>query len=134
MDIEPWVVRSGAVNAISPTSGNSSPGDSLGNTEPAECGALTIVNANALAMDGAVKTLLPPGAEGAARPESCIKGDGPGRAWNVKGACMNENGAAAGKRKNGSPARLAKAGRVANDGDEPAPKAIVENAGGARGM
>ena len=104
------------------------------NTEPAECGALTVVDANALAMDGAVKTLLPPGAEGAARLESCIEGAGPGRAWNVKGACLKENGAAAGGRKSGSPARLAKGGGVAYNGDEPAPKAIVQNAAGARGM
>ena len=47
---------------------------------------------------------------------------------------MKENGAAAGGRKTGLPARLAKAGEVANDGDEPAPKAIVKNAGGAMGM
>ena len=104
------------------------------NTEPVDCGALTLVDANALATDNAVKTLLPPGAEGDARPESGIEGAGSGRAWNVKSACMKENGAAAGGRKSGSPARLAKACGVANDGDEPTPKAMVENAKGARGL
>ena len=80
MDKEPWVVRSGAVNAIGPTSGGSSPGDDCRNTEPAKCKALTVVNANSLATDGAVKTLLPPGAEGVARLESCVEGAGQGRA------------------------------------------------------
>ena len=47
---------------------------------------------------------------------------------------MKENGAATGGKLSGSFARLAKAGGVANDKDELAPKAIVEGAENARGM
>ena len=124
----------GAVCTPDPTGGSSSQSVGCGNAKLEACEALTVVDANVLATDGAVKMLLRPGAKGAERPESCIEGAGPGRAWNVNGTCMKENGAAAGGRKSGSPVRLAKVGGVANDGDEPAPKAIVENAGVARGM
>ena len=79
-----------------------------------------------------MKTLPSPGAEGGARPDGCVKGPAPERAWNEKGACMKKNGAAVG-RKNCSPARVVKVGGEAN-ADEVVPRAIVEGTGNARGM
>ena len=100
----------------------------------AACGALTAVDANALASDNVVKILLPPGAVGGTRPVSCVEGAAPGRTWDEKGACMKENEAAAGGRKRGSAVRLAKVGGVANEGDELTPRASVEGAGNAKGV
>ena len=48
--------------------GSSNPGVGCGNAELAACGALTVIDANALANDSVVKT-LPPGVEGGERPE-----------------------------------------------------------------
>ena len=105
--------------------GGSNQGVGCENAELAACGALTVVDANALVSDSVVKT-LPPGAEGGKRSGGCTEGAVPKRAWIEKGACMKENGAA-GKRKKCSPARLAKLGGVP-------PTASVEGAGNTRGM
>ena len=78
----------GAVSAIGPTRSGRGPEDGCRNAEPAECGALTVVNANAFANDGAVKKLLPPGAEGAARSGGCIEGAGPKRLKRER--CLHE--------------------------------------------
>ena len=115
----------GAFFTPGPTGGGSSPGVSCGNADLAACGALTVVDANALASDSVVQT-LPPSADSGERPGGCAEGAVPGRAWNMKGACMKENGAAGGRKKC-SPAHLAKLGKVP-------PKASVEGAGNARGM
>ena len=125
MDIEPSVVRSGAICVPGPMGGSSSPKVGCRNAKLVTCGALTVVEANALASETIVKT-LPLGAEGGERPGGCAEGAVPGRAWNMKGACMKENGTAGGRKKC-SPARLAKLGGVP-------PKASVEGAGNARGM
>ena len=105
--------------------GGSSPGVGCRNAELAACGALTVVDANALACNSVEKT-LPPGADGGERPGGCAMGAVPKRAWNEKGACTKENGAAGGRKK-WSPARLAKLGEVP-------PKKSVEGAGNIRGM
>ena len=127
------VNRSREIGAPGPTGGGSSQRVGCGNAEKAACRALIIVDATAIPSN-VVKILLPPGAEGAARPGNCIKGAAPGRISTVKSACIKENGVAAGERYSGSPAHLAKADGVASDGDELAPRAIVEGAGTARGM
>ena len=81
-----------------------------------------------------MKTLLLLGAKGGTRPRGCIEGAASGRTWDEKGACTKENEAAAGGRKRGSPARLAKVGGEANDEDKVSPRAIVEGTVNARGM
>ena len=86
---------------------------------------LTVVIANALASHSVVKT-LPPSAEGGEHPGGRAEGAVPRRAWNMKGACMKENGVVGGRKKC-SPARFAKLGGVP-------PKARVEGAGNANGM
>ena len=57
------------------------------------------MEANAVARGNVVKTLLPPGAEVSARPGGYAEGAAPGLAWNEKGACMEENGAAGGRNR-----------------------------------
>lgn len=106
--IEPCVIRPGAVSTPGQVGGGSRLRVGCWNAELAVCGALTVVDANALAGDSVVQTLLPPDAEGRARPEGCAEGAAPVRAWNEKGTCMKVKGAVAGSRKSGSPARLQK--------------------------
>ena len=90
--------------------GGNSPGVGYGNAELAAGGTLTVVDANALASDSVVKT-LPPGAECNELAGGCAEGAVPKRAWNQKGACMKEDGAAGGPKKC-SLARLAKLNKV----------------------
>ena len=70
------------------------------------------MDANALARDNVVKILLQPGAKDNTRLGSCVEGAAPKRAWGEKGACMKENGGAAGGRKRGSHMRLANSSLV----------------------
>ena len=97
-----------------------------GNAYLAACKALTVVDANALASNRVLKTLLPPGARGSFSQGGCVQGTAPKRAWTEKDSCIKENRAAGG-RKMRSLLRLSIVGGVA-------PSAGVKCAENARGI